>query len=79
MTIGRIPWSRVRQYGREVYGWERGGEMLEGFWILIATLDVAFAEWMSEEHDKARRQRDAAQKAKAGIGNRSRSKRSYAR
>jgi hypothetical protein len=79
MTIGRIPWSCVRAFARKVYGMTEV-EMLDGFWILMSTLDLAFGEWMSEEHDKARRQREASQKAQASqVGTRSRSRRFYSR
>lgn len=76
MTVGRIPWSTIRKYGREEFGLD--GVLLDGFWILMSTLDVGFGEWMSEEHERHRKQRDTASRA-ASSAKRSRSKGTYSR
>lgn len=49
-TIGPIPWSKAREYGRSELGLEP--EMLDVFWRIISALDATFRDWMKSEHDR---------------------------
>lgn len=73
MTLGRVPWSVARQYGREVFGFE--GRDLDHFWLTIAKLDAAFLEWQRNEHDRYKRQNGDTKKP----GSRQTQRRTYER
>ncbi len=79
MTVGRIPWSKARQYGREEL--ELPDDMLPGFWRIIAKLDDAFAEWNKAEYDKTKSIREARDRgpgaASETLGRRTVTRRSF--
>lgn len=72
-TVGRIPWSKARQYGREAMGFF--DDMLEPFWLIMSSMDAGFLEWMSNEHARHTRRSDTTKT----VGSRSTSKRTYSR
>lgn len=63
-TLGRIPWSKARQYGREELGLDP--ELLGLFWSVVSALDAAYLLWQGNEHSRYIRQQKTATKGKGG-------------
>ena len=62
-TLGRIPWSKARQYGLEELGLDV--ELLGLFWRVVTALDAAFLTWHGNEHARYVRQNKSG---KSGAG-----------
>lgn len=50
-AMGRIPWSKVRQYGKDVLGFEPC--MLDVLWTITSTIDLGYLAWQKEQFKKA--------------------------
>lgn len=74
-TLGRIPWSKAREYGQHLLGLEPA--MLDPFWRVITACDTGFLEWMKSEHDRYVRNTKSVSGKK--LGNRSTSRLTYGR
>lgn len=61
MTVGRIPWSRVMQFGAH-HGLRE--PLLSHLWTIINAMDDGYREYMKNEHDRharyARKKKPAA-------------------
>lgn len=77
MTLGRLPWTIVRQYGREVYGFE--GRALDHFWLTISTIDAAYLGWQKNEHDRYKRNNAPAPASSSNATGRKTERRTYER
>ena len=64
-TIGRIPWSKVRQYGREELGFS--DDLLRPLWLIVSKIDDGYLEWMRDEYTRAQRN-GAPGNSKSGKG-----------
>tara|TARA_R110000822_G_scaffold120633_7_gene254175 strand:- start:3178 stop:3450 length:273 start_codon:yes stop_codon:yes gene_type:complete len=74
-TLGPIPWSKARLYGREELGLYP--ELLGLFWTMVSALDTAFLGWQKNEHDRYSRQQKTA--TKKGPGGRETTQQTYGR
>ena len=76
LTLGRIPWSKARDYAREELGF--GPQMQRVFWKVIYALDTGYRKAKKDEHDRAAKVRDAAHAATAAArGGKTRTKRRF--
>lgn len=53
-TFGPIPRSKIMEYGREEYGFDR--DTLSIFWPIMSAMDAGFLGWQRNEHDRYVRQ-----------------------
>lgn len=53
-TLGRIPWSKTRDYGAAEFGF--GEDMHGNFWLVISSMDNALRTWHADEYERKIRQ-----------------------